>query len=72
MFYGSIVFRFFGVLIVFILHLVFSFFTQKKFISFLDIWNGNKNDDIVNSTKSEIIYIFIGFVFVLFICWLLY
>ena len=71
MFYGSIVFRFFGVLVVFILRLIFSVLTRKKIMSFSDIWKGPESDDLADYAGNEMLHNFIGFVFVLFIGWLL-
>ncbi len=71
MFYGSIIAKFFGVLIVFILRFFYSILTSKKIKSFYEIWEGSKYDDLADNISYEMIYIFIGIIFIFLSCWFL-
>ena len=71
MFYGSIIFRFFGVLVVWLLRLLYSLITRKKIKTFLEIWKGSDYDDLANSASYEMKFIVIGFIFLMIVCWYL-
>jgi hypothetical protein len=66
MFYGSILFRFVGVLFIWIVKSIF----RWKILSFKYIWNGEesaKSDDFIDYASSEIVQIFLGFFILMFI-----
>jgi hypothetical protein len=66
MFYGSILFRFVGVLFIWIVKSIF----RWKILSFKYIWNGeeaSKSDDFFDYASSEIVQIFLGIFIVMFI-----
>ena len=61
MFYGSILFKFIGVIVIWFTKSLFNL----RVASFKDIWNGgkaNESDDLTDYLSSEIIQIFIGFI----------
>jgi hypothetical protein len=64
MFYGSILFRFIGVFIIWIFKSIF----RLKLQSFKNIWQGEKtkdSDDLTDHASNEIIQIFVGFLFII-------
>jgi cytosine/uracil/thiamine/allantoin permease len=66
MFYGSILFKFVGVIVIWFLKSIFSF----KIASFVNIWKGeksNKSNDLADHLSSETIQIFIGFLTILIV-----
>jgi cytosine/uracil/thiamine/allantoin permease len=66
MFYGSILFKLVGVIVIWLLKSLFSL----RIISFNHIWKGdesNKSDDLADHLSSETIQIFIGFITILII-----
>jgi cytosine/uracil/thiamine/allantoin permease len=66
MFYGSILFRLVGVIVIWLIKSLFSL----KIASFTYIWNGeksNESNDLVDHLSSEIIQIFVGFITILII-----
>lgn len=73
MFIGSIFFRFFGVLLRWIVINMKYFFKLKKAkVKFNDVWTGVKHNDFFFDASYEISNNVIGFVFILTICALLY
>jgi len=73
MFYGSIVFRVFGVLLRWIvMNCCFLFFKKGKVARFKDVWYGKQNNDLISMSSHEMSDIIIGFFFVLAICALLF
>jgi hypothetical protein len=59
MFYGSILFKFIGVIVIWFTKSLFNW----RVASFKDIWNGkktNENNDLTDYLSCEIIQIFIG------------
>lgn len=71
MFYGSIIARFFGVLIVLLLRFFYSVITGNKIKSFSEIWKGPDYDDLADHASYEMKFILIGVVFIFVGCWLL-
>ena len=71
MFYGSIIARFFGVLIVLILSFFYSILTGNKIKSFSEIWKGPDYDDLADNASYEMKFIIIGVVFIFVTCWFL-
>ena len=66
MFYGSILFKLVGVIVIWLLKSLFSL----KIASFSSIWKGgksNESDDLVDHLSSETIQIFVGFFTILII-----
>ena len=59
MFYGSIIARFFGVLIVLILCFFYSLVTGNKTKSFAEIWKGPDDDDLADNASYEMKFIII-------------
>jgi len=69
MFIGSILFRFFGVLLRWIAINVKYFIKLKKVkVKFNDVWNGIEKNDFFSEASYEMSNIVIGFIFVLTIC----
>jgi len=71
MFYGSILFRFLGVIIILIYRNLFALIKKKKVISFGEVWSISNNSDPVNAFSYEMICIIIGVIFILIIVFLL-
>lgn len=71
MFYGSIIARFFGVLVVLILHFFYSILTGNNIKSFSEIWKGSNYDDLADNTSYEMKFIIIGIGFIFVVCWFL-
>lgn len=66
MFYGSIVFKLVGVIVIWLLKSLFSL----RIASFAHIWKGgksNESDDLADHLSSETIQIFVGFFTILII-----
>ena len=66
MFYGSILFRFVGVVTIWIIKSIY----KLKIVSFKKVWNYEKaeeSDDLIDSLSSELIQIFVGVVVMLII-----
>jgi hypothetical protein len=73
MFYGSILFRFFGVLLRWIVKNGLALtFKKKKYVRFNDVWNGSQNNDFTSKASHELSDILIGFFFIMSICALLF
>lgn len=73
MFYGSILFRFFGVLLRWtVINCVFLFFKKGKKVKFKEVWVGRQNNDFSSKASHEMSDILIGFVFIITICALLF
>ena len=69
MFYGSILFRFVGVVFIWVLKSIYKW----EIVSFKYIWNGEdsgNNDDFFNFASSELKQIFIGFIIIILIAFL--
>lgn len=60
MFYGSYLFKFIGVTVIWLAKKITSFVTNKKSDSFKMIWTGKKNEDSINDTSNELSQILIG------------
>ncbi len=71
MFYGAIIARFLGVLIVLILRFCYSVVTGSKVKSFSEIWKGPDYDDLADKASYEMKFIIIGVVFIFVTCWFL-
>ncbi len=71
MFYGSIIARFFGVMIVLIIRFFYSVLTGKKIKTFADIWKGPVYDDLADNASYEMKFILIGVIFIFIACWFL-
>lgn len=71
MFYGSVIARFFGVLVVFLLRTIYSIVTGKKIKSFSEVWRGPQYDDAVNYASYEMKHIVIGIIVIFVTFWLL-
>ncbi|MCD4746353.1 MAG: hypothetical protein K8R58_08645 [Bacteroidales bacterium] len=71
MFYGSVIARFFGVLVVWTLRFLYSLITGKKIKAFIEIWKGPDYDDLADNASYEMKFIIIGVVFIFVTCWLL-
>jgi len=66
MFYGSILFKLVGVIVIWFFKSLFSL----KIVSFRYIWKGgksNESDDLVDHLSSETVQIFVGFFTILII-----
>ena len=71
MFYGSQIFRFFGVLVAWIFCNLYFLILNKKRVSFLEIWKRQTYDDAADGAMYEMKYIFFGAVMLFFICHLI-
>jgi len=67
MFYGSILFRFFGVLVILVYKNLFALGRRRKLISFNEIWSYTDESDPINSISYEMKCIIIGAFFLLVI-----
>lgn len=69
MFYGSVVFRFIGTLVRWIVFFISNVILNKKILSFKEVWNGPKSNDSINFASYEFSNILLGmfslFVFIL-------
>lgn len=73
MFIGSILFRFFGVLLRWVVINMWSLLRWKRGrVRFIDVWSGKQNNDFFSATSYETSNIIIGFVFVLTMCAILF
>ena len=73
MFIGSIFFRFFGVLLRWIvINIIYTFHSKKTKVKFIDVWNGKQKNDFFFDASYEMSNIMIGFVFIITICALLF
>lgn len=71
MFYGSIIFRFIGVLIRWVFEgIIFKLVRKGKIKSFKEVWNGPYSDDLANNASYEISNIIIGIIVFLVIAFL--
>ena len=61
MFWGSVIFEFFGVLCRYIYQFVTSVFTKKKLKTFIELWKGPDQEDPVNILSYGVSNILIGF-----------
>lgn len=66
---GSVVFKFFGTLVVFIFSLLISILTKQKIKTFSQIWEGPNTDEFIDNAGYEMKLILIGFISILFIAW---
>jgi len=71
MFYGSVIVRFFGVLVVWCLNFIISLMAGRRIKSFTEIWKGPDNKDFANNASYEMKFIIIGVVFIFVLCWFL-
>ena len=72
MFFGSIVFRFFGVLLRWVVINFYALFTRKeKRKRFTDIWKGKQDNYLSSDASYEMSNILIGVIFILIVCTLL-
>lgn len=70
MFYGSILFRFVGVVTIWIVKSIY----KLKIVSFKKVWIDEKaeeSDDLIDSLSSELIQIFVGFFVLMFIAFVI-
>jgi len=73
MFYGSVIFRFFGVLLRWIVQNSKSvFFNREKRVKFKEFWSSNLNIDFYSKSSNEFLDIIIGAFFILAVCALLF
>lgn len=73
MFYGSIIFRFFGVLLRWlVINIGAILFKKEKKVGFKEIWGAKQDNDFASMATYEMSDIFIGFIFILAICALLF
>ena len=68
MFFGSIIFRFFGVLLILVVKNILALIKGRKGTTFEDVWSLSKYSDAINGFSYEMICIVIGAVFLLTIC----
>ena len=73
MFYGSIIFRFFGVLLRWtVLNIWLVFSGTEKRLKFKEVWDGKQGLDFFSNSSYEFSNILIGAFFVLAVCALLF
>jgi hypothetical protein len=65
MFYGSILFRFLGVLVILVYKNLISLIKKRKMIPFSQVWSISKSSDPTDSFSYEMICIIIGVIFIL-------
>ena len=72
MFIGAIFFRFFGVLIRWLLMNVNNILIKKKpSVGFLKVWRLGEEDDFLSNASVELTDIIIGYIFIMALCVLL-
>lgn len=71
MFYGSQIFRFFGVIISWLFVNAYKLIIRKDTVPFKYFWEGPKYNDAADGTAYEMKYIFLGFAILMALCWLL-
>jgi len=71
MFYGSVVFRFFGALVLWMFDFFYSLLVRKKIKTFREIWIGPESDDFADHSAYELKQIIIGVIFLFVSCSLL-
>jgi len=72
MFYGSIIFRFFGVLLRwFVINCRIIISRNKRGIGFIEVWKGKSNNDSTSKAANEISDILLGAFFIVIVCYLL-
>ncbi len=71
MIYGAFIFRFFGVLVLWVFDAFYSLLIRKKIKTFREIWIGPKSDDFADHAAYELKQIIIGVIFILICCSLL-
>lgn len=72
MFYGSIIFRFFGVLLRWVVMNCWVLLSRKgESVSFKDVWKGKLDNDFASGASYEMSDILIGVFFILIVCALL-
>jgi len=73
MFYGSIIFRFFGTLLRwFVMNCWLIFFRKEERVKFKDVWLRKQELDFFSRASNEFSDIIIGALFILSICALLF
>lgn len=60
MFYGSFLFKFIGVLAIWLVRKTFCFFTKEHSDSFKKIWTVEQNDNPINNTSNDFSQILLG------------